>query len=430
MKETTDVLLHTTIGEVIRQYRERANLTLSQLGNLTGVHKGVISKIENGETKRPELKTIKAISTVLDIPYVKILEHYMDVEQRTEVLREILLESIKLSSMSLISKAASKFLQSPYEESHTALERLYLLTETVSNMAVRLLLYDLVIQYARQRGMQRYLAKGLLQKYLIERSDLKRLEESFRVGEEIIHYVDFLSQAERITLYFRMALHAHNIKRYQMCIDLCEAGLLLETADTELKARAYLAMINSLSRLGHYDAIEKHLEVLETFDYDFVAESTKITRAVTKTRRKEFDVAIPMLRNYLEELHLDNKIHAVNELLDIYLQRGDVDAIADIIKQESDYLPLIPQTPYKLLSVGRYYRQKGTYQTRIGLLDDGMNSYMMSLQTFGSVSAFDEIAMCMNEILGCFTFLSKSIDLEYVVKLKNVYNRIAGKNKQ
>jgi hypothetical protein len=32
--------------------------------------------------------------------------------------------------------------------------------------------------------------------------------------------------------------------------------------------------------------------------------------------------------------------------------------------------------------------------------------------------------------LGCFTFLSKSIDLEYVVKLKNVYNRIAGKNKQ
>ncbi|WP_083989774.1 helix-turn-helix domain-containing protein [Brevibacillus sp. WF146] len=42
---------------------------MTQLANLAGIHKAVISKIENGDTKRPEWKTIKAIASILDIPY-------------------------------------------------------------------------------------------------------------------------------------------------------------------------------------------------------------------------------------------------------------------------------------------------------------------------------------------------------------------------
>jgi transcriptional regulator with XRE-family HTH domain len=59
-----NVLLYTTIGELIRKYRERANLTITQLANLAGIHKAVISKIENGDTKRPEWKTIKSIQRI------------------------------------------------------------------------------------------------------------------------------------------------------------------------------------------------------------------------------------------------------------------------------------------------------------------------------------------------------------------------------
>ncbi|WP_255253083.1 hypothetical protein [Brevibacillus laterosporus] len=56
-----------------------------------------------------------------------------------------------------------------------------------------------------------------------------------------------------------MSLHAHNIKKYFECIELCEARVPLEENNTELKARAYLAMINSYSELHNYDNVESHL---------------------------------------------------------------------------------------------------------------------------------------------------------------------------
>ncbi|ATO51118.1 hypothetical protein BrL25_19670 [Brevibacillus laterosporus DSM 25] len=64
-----------------------------------------------------------------------------------------------------------------------------------------------------------------------------------------------------------MSLHAHNIKKYFECIELCEAGVPLEENDTELKARAYLAMINSYSELHNYDNVESHLEVFREFEH-------------------------------------------------------------------------------------------------------------------------------------------------------------------
>lgn len=67
MGDSVGVLHYTTIGDMIKRYREREQLTITQLANLSGVHKGVISKIELGDTKRPELRTIKPIANVLGI---------------------------------------------------------------------------------------------------------------------------------------------------------------------------------------------------------------------------------------------------------------------------------------------------------------------------------------------------------------------------
>ena len=139
------------------------------------------------------------------------------------------------------------------------MEHLFNLTTTFEDNEAKLTLYNVIVKYARQHGVPKYIAKGLYQKYLIEREDLKRLEESFKVGEEGLHYIDFLSDNEKITFYFRMSLHAHNIKKYFECIELCGAGIPLEEKDTELKARAYLAMINSYSELHNYDNVESHL---------------------------------------------------------------------------------------------------------------------------------------------------------------------------
>ncbi|MGG3871459.1 helix-turn-helix domain-containing protein [Brevibacillus laterosporus] len=54
-------LTFTTLGELIKRKRVEIGISLSEVSRMTGISKGVISKIESGETKSPELRTLKPI---------------------------------------------------------------------------------------------------------------------------------------------------------------------------------------------------------------------------------------------------------------------------------------------------------------------------------------------------------------------------------
>ncbi|ATO51117.1 helix-turn-helix transcriptional regulator [Brevibacillus laterosporus] len=57
-------LTFTSLGELIKEKREEFGITLSELSRRTGVSKGIIQKIESGETKRPELRNLKLIAAL------------------------------------------------------------------------------------------------------------------------------------------------------------------------------------------------------------------------------------------------------------------------------------------------------------------------------------------------------------------------------
>lgn len=274
---------------------------------------------------------------------------------------------------------------------------------------MRVVLYKIIVKYSREHGVMKYIAKGLLQKHLIERLDLKRLEQSFHDGQEVLHYLNFLSLEKQITLYLRMTLLAFATKKYDECIQLCKAGVLLEQKDTELKARAYLAMINSYLLSGNYDEAEKALEIFELFTYDFVEEAVKITRAVLKARKREYDKAVPMLQSYIEELDKENKVHLVIELLDIYLQTENMEAIAEILDNEEELLPDHPLTPQKHFDIGVYYRQKSIYQFKLGLFEEGIKSIVDSLNQFRLINDPREREECIRTILYFSSKYSKPI---------------------
>ncbi len=335
---------------------------------------------------------------------------------------EVLEEVTKCEgSFLLVPKVARRILELHTVETEESLQRLFGFTRTVNNDSLKISLYSLIIKFSRERGVPHYVAKGLLQKYLIERNDLKQLEESFRMGQEVLYYTDFLSREEKIIFYFRMALHAKNINKYNECIELCELGLPLETEDTELKTRAYLAMINSFSHQKNYEAVEKHLDIYEKMKNEFVVESAKITRALTKARKREYDVAIPMLRKYLGELGKEYRLHIADELLEIYFQIGDIESIAEILEKEEELLPEHPRTPHKYTTVGRFHRFKGFYQLSKGLLDEGIESYAKSLESFGRVNALEEKEKCMQDLLTFHIKVSKSLEVKHIIKLKEAY---------
>ncbi|SCW52447.1 Helix-turn-helix [Paenibacillus tianmuensis] len=414
---------NNTIADLIFQLRKERNLTYANLEKLTGLRRGVLHKIETGETKHPEFKTVKAIAPVLLVPYKKVIECYIEDENRVDTLLEILTEVITCEeTVSLAPKVALRLLESPNNETEDSLERLFNFTQEMSGASLNVALFDVIIRYSRGHGIMVYLAKGMLQKYLIERLDLKRLEQTYQEGQEILHYTDFLSREEKITLYFKMGLHAHNTKNYTDCIKHCITGINLEDRETELKARAYLAMINSHSQLKQHDAVERCLDVFERFEYAFVSEAAKITRAITKARKKEYDIAIPLLRSHMNELSNNYKISIATELIEIYLQTKDMKSIAELLEKEREILPDNHEDPHTYYGVGVYYRQKGSYQLEIGLVHEGIQSFVLSMDAFGKINENKERDECMHQIFTYFSKSNKHFDLQYVRMLKKVYN--------
>ncbi|MGC5325832.1 helix-turn-helix domain-containing protein [Brevibacillus sp. SYSU BS000544] len=424
MAVDSNVLLYTTIGDVIRKHRIQANISLSQLAKLSGLSKSVISKLEGGDTRHPELRTVRAIAEVLDIPYEMIVEHYIQVEQRVEALFDLVVEAIGFCNTSLVSKVALKFLESPHAYTDIALERLFTLAGTVTNTEIKLLLYKIIVKYAREHGIPKYIAKGLLQKYLIDRCDLKRLEESFQVGKEILHYTDFLAHEEKIILYYRMALHAHNIKKYDECIEFGKLGHAEDITSNELKERVALAICNSYSFLGKYETLEEHLALYEKLKYSFIIERIKYFRAIILSRTGNYHEAIPLLRECLTEITDSNRLHRVNMLLEALFIINDLDSIRKILDSEENKILVQYNDPYQFAELGRYYRYKGTFLVKSGCFNEGMAAFLNSILHYGKISDHKNITQCTDDIYTYHCLFEKTINLELLRKFKEVYNTL------
>ncbi len=59
------------IEMLLKQIREERNMSLQKLSNMTGISKGHLSRIENGETM-PTILTIERIAIVLKIDSKKL----------------------------------------------------------------------------------------------------------------------------------------------------------------------------------------------------------------------------------------------------------------------------------------------------------------------------------------------------------------------
>lgn len=397
--ESRSDMIYTTIGELVKNYRGQANLTLSQLANITGISKGVLSKIENGDTKRPELKTIKPLAKTLHIPYAEIMEHYLELEQRTEVLRDLLLEAVTMAHGQLAAKAALRYLQSPQEESCTSLERLYELASSVEDRTIKLALFETIIKYATEHGVQQYVARGLLQKYLIERDDFSKLEATYHSGKYVLYYRDFLPALERIVAHYKLGVHAYNLRLFEECINLCQQVIAEDRSESRIKADATLAICNAYYYLEDFRLAEHYLELFGRYPYPHVAETVKVMTGAINGKKGNLDLAIAQLNACLTDSSDNTTIHIVTELFEIYLKKGDLSAIEDLLKLEERITDVKIITPFKKSELALFYKLKGDYYMLTGKYEDGINSYMKSAVEYGKVGSHTKVQECIHLII-------------------------------
>ncbi|ATO48920.1 helix-turn-helix transcriptional regulator [Brevibacillus laterosporus] len=417
-------LTFTTLGELIKEKRIGLGISLSELGRVTGISKGVLSKIESGETKRPELRTLKPIADVLEIRYEEIIERYVDVEHRIDILDQILSESIEISNISLISKVAQQIMKSPSEDTYVILEHLYNRSCSIVDNEVRLVMYDVIIKYARLHGVPKYIAKGLLQKYLIERTDLIHLEDTFKNGEEILHYIDFLDKEEKISLYYKMSFDAHDIKKYEKCIELGKMGHAEDETENELKQRVALAICNSYFRMKNFSSLEEHLKMYEELGYRFIIDRTKTFLSVILSKKGKYQEAIPLLKECVEEATKNNRIHRVNELLEALLNINDVDSIQQVIEREEKSFSFDFNNVYNFSGLGKYFKYKGAFLVDCDLFNEGMESYLQSMYYYSKINDKKGIMKCQEDIYKYHYEKGRIMELPLLKKLTEVYNMV------
>ncbi|WP_210429448.1 helix-turn-helix domain-containing protein [Paenibacillus dendritiformis] len=417
------------LGELIQYYRQKKELSLSKLQEAVGIDKGSLSRIENSEVKRPDFQSILSIAAVLDIPHDAIVEQYIEIGHKSEVIYAILQNELTtLEYPSLIPKIAAKFLEAPNEDSLDAVEKLYRTINSVNHPSTQLSLYTLIVDYSRAHGIMPYIAKGLYQKYMIERNDFSRLKETYQVGKNVLDYANFLSDKERILLYYGLSVHAYSLMYYHDAIEF--GNYVVENGTGEPLANATHNVCNAYYHLGNYDDCNTYLEKYSHFPYPFVKENVELMTAFLNGKKGNIEFAITQFNKCLNTLSSYNMIHAITELMELYLHRNDLIAADQLLMYEEQILESITQpqtTPYKRSRLAYYFRIKGQLLTRKKHEKDAIDSFLKSTMEYVKIGRFTEAFESLSFVTQLMIHNQSIINSEMIKKVDNILQIIAAK---
>jgi transcriptional regulator with XRE-family HTH domain len=79
-----DNRLETALGQVVREFRKRAELGIAELAKRAGLSPGMLSKIENGAIS-PSLSSIRTLARALQVPVTSLFREFDEVTDATFV---------------------------------------------------------------------------------------------------------------------------------------------------------------------------------------------------------------------------------------------------------------------------------------------------------------------------------------------------------
>ncbi|UHA75094.1 helix-turn-helix domain-containing protein [Paenibacillus sp. 481] len=352
---------YMTIGDLIKKYRCDSHLTQVQVQSMSGVTTASISRIESGETRHSDFKTIKAIANGLNIPFDLYIPLYIENENRPDSLLAILQEAIQVSApIAITTHIATKFLESPLDDSIDLTEKLYKTTATMTDPSIQLMLYNTIIHHSREHGIMTYMAKGMYQQYMIERNDFSKLLLTYQSGRNILHYVNFLSDDESIVFHYSLGVHALSLMLYEESIELSAFAERNDAGRNKWNATKNLFLctyhLQRFDESKHY--LEKYKKLKDTqIDNDAIMFEAMLSKYTESTA-----AALEKLNSYLERSSQYNLVYVVSELVDIYLQIDDLSAAVELLKYEEDMVESLKDkraTPDKRARLAYFYRIVG-----------------------------------------------------------------------
>ncbi|MGG4397575.1 helix-turn-helix transcriptional regulator [Paenibacillus thiaminolyticus] len=396
-----EVAVIKTIGELIQDTRRASDITLTQLSELSGIPKGTISRIENGEVKRPQFLTVHPLAKALDISLETLIDYYVEIERRADSLLHILHTTLQHNSNNeLIQKVATKYLESSNEDSYDLTEKLYQSVDSIEDTSIKLSLYNLIIDHSRSHGMMPYIAKGMYQRYLIERNDFSKLKESYYSGKYVLHYADFLPQQDRIELYYKLGVHAYNLRIYNDSIEHCKKIITEGDGSNPYRVHAPGILRNSYYCLEDYEQTELYALQYKQFDYPYTRENVVLMEALLNAKKGKIEQSIDQLLLFLKSCSYDSVIPATNQLLRLYLQQDNLEGIKNLLSTIKIDPSVINKTnPLICSRYADYLQINGEYYLAIDDYETCINHLLEAALNYSKVNDTVEEKKCLNMVM-------------------------------
>jgi tetratricopeptide (TPR) repeat protein len=396
------------------------------LSDLSGVPKGTISKIEIGDVKRPDFQTVLSLGEALNTPIETIVEYYVEVEARSDHLMRIYGTALTQGgSIELIRKVATKYLDSQNEDSLELTEKLFQSINSIQDTSIKISLYDLIIDYSRSHGIMPYIAKGMYQKYLIERNDFSKLKETYYNGKYLLHYSYFLLQEDQIELYYKLGVHAHSLRLYHESVNYCKRILAEDDGSSPYRIHALAILSDSYYGLEKYEESELYSLQFKQFNYPNTHEHSVLMEAVFNAAKGKTDKAIKELEKFLETCGNTSVFSASRHLLRLYLKQKNFDGAKSVIESDRLNSTIIDkENPLTYYWYGEYLRLIGEYYLAIGDIDNSINHLLEGAMYFSKINDSIKEKECLDKIV-CMHIENNISMGENILKKLNQFHNVS-----
>ncbi|NBI28995.1 helix-turn-helix domain-containing protein [Chengkuizengella marina] len=387
-----------SLGELIKLYREKADMTQEKLAEKVNVDKAGLCRVETGKVKRPAWETLQKIISVLNIPEDELLEPYIENVDNVDILFSKLDGLVHKEGVNihLIEKVSTKILQSPTDESLEVVKELYNKAKGIKCRSVRLTLYKAITGYSKSHGMMPYIAKCLLEIYLIERDDFTKLRSTYESGKANLFFNDFLTSEERGEFYYRLQVHAFYTNQFEESVEMGLKALNETISDTRTLANTIYVLSNGYFFLSNYEESKAYLDRYREFDLPEVNDNVKLNEAELYGATGEHKLAISILEDNLPNCGDFALIHAVNQLIDLYFKTNNLPKIQEILFELEEKLLSIPcVTPFKKAELGRYFKLKGKYFIQIDEIEKGINYCLEAAKRYSMIDLVKKEKECL-----------------------------------
>lgn len=306
------------------------------------------------------------------------------------------------------------------------MEKLQKLADSIENTDIKLSLYGLIIEYTRNHGIMPTFAKALYKKYMIERNDFTKLDESYQFGKKVLDYTNFLDSNDQIKLNYALSVHAYSLMDYCSAIEL--GMYVAEHGKGEYQAHAIYNVCSAYYHRKQYDMCQLYLKKYSQFTYPFVPNNVKLMIAFINGKTGNIDLAISELNSYLQQPCAYTLTSAVTELLDLYLYKKDLDVgwlfqYEDLMTEttEKDYA-----TPYIKSKFAYYFRLKGKLLKHKNQVSLAIDSYLKSSSEYIKIGHYKEASISLLLVLQTM-FNDNKINHEIVQKANSLMNFLNSK---